>query len=105
MYMLLLGGVCVHGTTGRCMCTCYYWEVYVRISLLAFGFYINLPHYFEFIGHVILLLLLLLLLKKVSSEKLGESDRVFGPYQSEDPRSAIPTYRQKEEKGKESRRL
>ena len=31
--------------------TCYYWEVYVRISLLTFGFYINLPHYFEFIRH------------------------------------------------------
>ena len=41
-------------------------------------------------------LLLLLLLKKVSSARLGESD-IHSP--------TIPTYRQKEEKGKESRRL
>ena len=46
--------------------------------------------------------LLLLLLKKVSSARLGESDI---PYQSEDPSPTIPTYRQKEEKGKESRKL
>ena len=32
-------------------CTWYYWEVYVQISLLAFVFYRNLPHYFEFIRH------------------------------------------------------
>ena len=48
------------------------------------------------------LLLLLLLSKKVSSARLGESDT---PYQSEDSSPTIPTYRQKEEKEKESRRL
>ena len=29
----------------------------------------------------------------------------YTPYQSEDPRHTIPTYRQKEKKGKKSRRL
>ena len=53
---------------------------------------------------LLLLLLLLLLLKKVSSARPGESDN-YTPYQSEDPSPTIPTYRQKEEKGKESRRL
>ena len=48
------------------------------------------------------LLVGLLLLNKVSSARLGESDI---PYQSEDPSPTIPTYRQKEEKGKESRKL
>ena len=46
----------------------------------------------------------LLLFKKVGSARLG-SREWYTPYQSEDPSPIIPTYRQKEEKGKESRRL
>ena len=29
-----------------CLCTPYYWEAWVRISRLTFGFYRNLPYYF-----------------------------------------------------------
>ena len=47
--------------------------------------------------------LLLLLLKKRSAVQGWE--RVIYPYQSADPSPTILTYRQKEEKGKESRRL
>ena len=45
-----------------------------------------------------------LLLKKVGSARLRESD-IRTPYQSEDPITTIPTYRQKEEKLKKSRIL
>ena len=48
-------------------------------------------------------LLLLLLLKKVSIARLGESD--IHHISPKTPAPRIPTYRQKEEKGKESRRL
>ena len=46
----------------------------------------------------------LLLLKKVGSSRLREIEW-YAAYQSEDPSPTIPTYRQKEEKGKKSRRL
>ena len=45
----------------------------------------------------------LLLLKKVSRARLGESD--IHPISPKTPAPTIPTYRQKEEKGKESGRL
>ena len=47
---------------------------------------------------------LLLLLKNVSSARLGESD-IHPISPKTHPSPTIPTYRQKEEKGKESRRL
>ena len=49
-------------------------------------------------AHLLLLLLLLLLFKKAEREW-------YSPYQSEDPSPTIPAYRQKEEKGKNSRKL
>ena len=50
------------------------------------------------------LLFLILLLKEVGSKMLGESD-IQPTYQPEDPSPTIPTNRQKEHKGKNSRRL
>ena len=48
-------------------------------------------------------LLLLLLLKK--GRQCKAEREWYTPYQSEDPSPTIPTYRQKEKKGKTSRRL
>ena len=53
---------------------------------------------------VLLLLLLLLIIKKRGRQCNAEREW-YTPYQSEDHSSTIPTYRQKEEKGKNSRRL
>ena len=50
----------------------------------------------------LLLLLLLLLFKKGRQCKAGRE--WLTPYQSEDPNPTVPTYRKKEEKGKNSRR-
>ena len=52
--------------------------------------------------HRCLLKGILLLVKEVGSARLRESD--FTPYQSNDPSPTIPTYRQKEEKGKNNKR-
>ena len=52
-----------------------------------------------------LLLLLLLLLKEVGRAKQRESDIQYTHFQFEDPSTTIPTYRQNEEKGTNSRRL
>ena len=45
----------------------------------------------------------IIIIKKCQQCKAGRE--LYTPYQSEDPSPTIPTYRQKEEKGKESRRL
>ena len=47
--------------------------------------------------------IIFIIIKKGQQCKAGRE--WYTPYQSEDPSSTIPTYRQKEEKGKESRRL
>ena len=69
------------------------YDMLVRIILFALKIY---RQKFE--------LLLLLLLKKVGSARQRESD-IHPINQSEDHRPTIPTYRQKEKKGKKSRRL
>ena len=46
---------------------------------------------------------IIIIVKKGQQCKAGRE--LYTPYQSEDPSPTIPTYRQKEEKGKESRRL
>ena len=46
---------------------------------------------------------IIIIIKKSKQCKAGRE--WYTPYQSEDPSPTIPTYRQKEEKGKESRRL
>ena len=47
--------------------------------------------------------IIVIVIKKGQQCKAGRE--WYTPYQSEDPSPTIPTYRQKEEKGKESRRL
>ena len=47
-------------------------------------------------------MVIILLLNEVGSSRLEESD--YTRYQSKDPNTTIPTYRQKEEKGKISRK-
>ena len=49
------------------------------------------------------IIIIIIIIKKGRQCK-AERERYI-PYQSEDPSPTIPTYRQKEEKGKESRRL
>ena len=52
---------------------------------------------------IIIIIILILLLKK---RRQCKAEREwYTPYQSEDPSPTIPTYRQKEEKGKNSRIL
>ena len=46
---------------------------------------------------------IIIIIKKGQQYKAGREQ--YTPYQSEDPSPTIPTYRQKEEKGKESRIL
>ena len=48
-------------------------------------------------------IIIIIIIKKGQQCKAGRES--YTPYQSEDPSPTIPTYRQKEEKGKESRRL
>ena len=48
-------------------------------------------------------IIIIIIIKKGQQCKAGRE--WYTPYQSEDPNPTIPTYRQKEEKGKESRRL
>ena len=48
-------------------------------------------------------LFIIIIIKKGQQCKAGRE--WYTPYQSEDPSPTIPTYRQKEEKGKKSRRL
>ena len=47
--------------------------------------------------------IIIIIIKKGQQCKAGRE--WYTPYQSEEPSPTIPTYRQKEEKGKESRRL
>ena len=47
--------------------------------------------------------IIIIIIKKGQQRKAGRE--WYTPYQSEDPSPTIPTYRQKEEKGKESRRI
>ena len=49
------------------------------------------------------IIIIIIIIKKGQQCKAGRE--WYTPYQSEDPSPTIPTYRQKEEKGKESRRL
>ena len=50
-----------------------------------------------------IIIIIIIIIKNGQQCKAGKE--WYTPYQSEDPSSTIPTYRQKEEKGKESRRL
>ena len=50
-----------------------------------------------------IILIIIIIIKKGQQCKAGRE--WYTPYQSKDPSPTIPTYRQKEEKGKESRRL
>ena len=49
------------------------------------------------------IIIIIIIIKKGQQCKAGRE--WYTPYQSEDPSPTIPTYRQKEEKGKECRRL
>ena len=51
----------------------------------------------------IIIIIIIIIIKKGQQSKAGRE--WYTPYQSEDPSPTIPTYRQKEEKGKKSRRL
>ena len=48
-------------------------------------------------------IIIIIIIKK--GQQCSAGRECYTPYQSEDPSPTIPTYRQKEEKGKESRRL
>ena len=48
-------------------------------------------------------LIIIIIIKK--GQQCKAEREWYTPYQSEDPSPTMPTYRQKEEKGKESRRL
>ena len=50
-----------------------------------------------------IMIIIIIIIKKGQQCKAGRE--WYTPYQSEDPSPTIPTYRQKEEKGKESIRL
>ena len=62
--------------------------------------YIN--RYIVKVNHPIIIIIIIL--KKVDRQCKAEREW-YTPYQSEDPSPTIPIYRQKEEKGKKSRRL
>ena len=49
------------------------------------------------------LVIIIIIIKK--GQQCKAEREWYTPYQSEDPSPTIPTYRQKEEKGKRSRRL
>ena len=49
------------------------------------------------------IIIIIIIIKKGRQCKAGRES--YTPYQSEDPSLTTPTYRQKEEKGKESRTL
>ena len=51
----------------------------------------------------IIIIIIIIIIKKRQQCKAGRE--WYTAYQSEDPGPTIPTYRQKKEKGKESRRL
>ena len=55
------------------------------------------------IEYVIIIIIIIIIIKIGQQCKAGRE--WYTPYQSEDPSPTIPTYTQKEEKGKESRRL
>ena len=52
---------------------------------------------------VTFIIIIIIIIKKGQQCEAGRE--WYTPYKSEDPSPTIPTYRQKEEKGKESRRL
>ena len=53
-------------------------------------------------SHIIIIIIIIII--KIGQQCKAGRER-YTPYQSEDPSPTIPTYRQKEEEGKESRRL
>ena len=53
---------------------------------------------------IIIIIIIITIIIKKSMQCKAEREW-YTPYQSEDPSPTIPTYRQKEEKGKKSRRL
>ena len=59
--------------------------------------------YYNVIYHSHSFIFIIIIMKKSQQCKAGRE--WYTPYQSEDPSPTIPTYRQKEEKGNESRRL
>ena len=54
-------------------------------------------------GHITSISIIIIIIKK--GQQCKAKREWYTPYQSEDPSPTIPTYRQKEEKGKKSRRL
>ena len=67
---------------------------------ILFGMKHNLA---KLTGIFVLHQIIIIIIKKGQQCKDGRE--WYTPYQSEDPSPTTPTYRQKEEKGKESRRL
>ena len=55
------------------------------------------------IGRNIIVVIMIIIIKK--GRQCKAEREWYTPYQSEDPILTIPTYRQKEEKGKKSRRI
>ena len=53
--------------------------------------------------YIIIILIIIIIIKK--GRQFKAEREWYTPYQSEDPSSTVPTYREKEEKGKKSRRL
>ena len=71
---------------------------------------VNNDIYLKYIKFLIMIVLkwifwiiIIIIIKK--GQQCNARREWYTPYQSEDPSPTIPTYRQKEEKGKESRRL
>ena len=57
----------------------------------------------DYVWYVIIIIIIIIIIKK--GRQCKAEREWYTPYQSEDPSPTIQTYRQKEEKGKESRRL
>ena len=55
-------------------------------------------------GFVAIIIIIIIIIKRGRQCKADRESDNYTPYQSEDPSPTIPTSRQKEEKGKNSRR-
>ena len=63
-------------------------------------------HYIFFIDIIIIIIIIIIIVIIIKKDRQWKAERQwYTPYQSEDPSRTIPTYTQKEEKGKNSRRL
>ena len=54
---------------------------------------------------IIIIIIIIIIITNKKGQQCKAGREWYTPYQSEDPSPTIPTYRQNEEKGKESRRL